>query len=344
MKLGNPDGSGAMPLEIGAKQTPDKDWGGSATYSTYGQRYSGRDVVTVSGWKSIGHDTQLNANYSEGLSDLRKDSKGGFYHSANVGVDTVTSIGTVSVKAGHTEYKPGGDMLPYNIHGNIDRVDIELDMPLSAKTSVLVGGGYISQKTDIRGANLQSSSKFGYASAGVRYTGETGSATAKVIQGLGGSEQSNSVSLNGNFNPNFTAVNVEGRKSVDLGSGFGLDLYGTAQKSSKGTPGAMQFYGGGMDRGRAYHTGNIAAPSGYAGSVALTKKVSDSVSVYAGADGAVVYPDVGARQSQKSVFIGAKGAFADSSLSWDLSVTKAINPIDPRDKGIGLMFYINKQF
>lgn len=345
IKMGQPGPDGSIPLEIAGKEVKDaKKWGGVATFSTYGQRYSGRDVATISGWMNLGGGAQLNGSYSEGLSDLRKDSKGGFYHALNLGIDKVLDIGTLSVKFGHTEYKPGGPMAVYDIRGKVTRLDAELDVPISGNLSALVGGGYVLSSTNIRSAGLTGETAFGYASGGARYQGESFQITGKVIQGLGGSEKFNVSPLSGHFDPNFTAFNIEARKGFDLGSGFSLDFAGSAQKATKGTPGPMQIYGGGVDRGRHFHTGNISAPSGYTGGVTLTKKIGDNWAIYGGADGAVLKPEVGDDLRQKSVFIGVKGAAPEKGFSWDASITKAVNPQSPDNKGYGLMVYLNWQF
>lgn len=345
IKMGQPGADGSIPLEITGKDVKDaKKWGGVATFSTYGQRYSGRDVATISGWMNMGAGMQLNGSYSEGLSDLRKDSKGGYYHAMNLGLDKVLDIGTLSLKFGHTEYKPGGPMAVYDIRGKVTRFDAELDIPISGNLSALVGGGYVLSSTNIRSAGLTGETAFGYASGGARYQGETFQITGKVYQGLGGSEKFNVTPLSGHFDPNFTAFNIEARKGFDLGSGFSLDIAGSAQKATKGTPGPMQIYGGGVDRGRHFHTGNISAPSGYTGGVTLTKKLGDNWAVYAGADGAVLKPEIGDDLRQKSVFIGVKGAAPEKGFSWDASITKAVNPQSEADKGYGVMVYLNWQF
>lgn len=343
IRIGAEEG-GAMPMDIHGKPAGGLGWDGTAVFSTFGQRYSGRDVITLTGARGIGHDTQISLAYTEGLSDLREDSRGGFYRSAMAGADTVLESGILSARASMTRYKPGGDMLPFDIRGAIDRVDLELDRPVSAASSITVGGGYVQSKTNVRAVGMEGDQRFAYGSAGARWSKGDYSASVKAVQGLGGSESYNIAPLGGEFDPTFSAIQAEGRAGFPLSEKLRLDISAAAQAGSEGTPGPMQFYGGGPDRGRAYSTGNIAGPSGAAGSVVLTWQGRERFALYAGADAAIVQPAVGPALREASVFVGAKGSFKNTKMNWDVSLTKAINPVSHDDRGWQAMVYIGWSF
>lgn len=335
---------GAMPMEIRGTPAGGLGWDATAIFSTYGQRYSGRDVATLTAARGVGHDTQISFAYSEGLANLRDESRGGFYHSGMAGADVASESGVLSARASTTRYKHGGDLLPYDIRGAVDRVDLEFDRPLSAAASLTLGGGYVQSKTEIRAAGLEGEQRFAYASAGARWAKGDFSGGAKIVQGLGGSESFNVAPLGGLFDPTFTAIQAEGRYGAALSEKVRVDLFAAAQAGTEGTPGPMQFYGGGPDRGRAYTTGNIAGPSGVAGSAVLTWQARERVALYAGADAAYVAPVAGPDLSQSSVFVGAKGSLKDTKLNWDVSMTKALSPSSKEDAGWQVMVYIGWSF
>lgn len=343
IRVGSPEGE-SMPMEVRGTPAAGLGWDATAIFSTYGQRYSGRDVATLTGARGIGHDTQISLAYTEGFSDLREESRGGFYHSAMLGADTAFESGVLTARASATRYRPGGDSLPFDIRGAIDRIDLEFDRPISAAASLSVGGGFVRSQTQIRAVGLEGEQSFAYASAGARWAKGALAGSVKAIQGLGGSESYNVAPLGGAFDPNFTALQAEGRYAVSLSEKTRLDLFGAAQAGTERTPGPMQFYGGGPDRGRAYSTGNVAGPSGVAGSAVFTWQGKERLALYAGADGAYVQPVIGPDQRQASVFVGAKGSLKDTKLTWDVSLTQAISPSDPEDRGLKVMVYAGWSF
>ncbi|MFP3671021.1 hypothetical protein SB717_38715, partial [Priestia sp. SIMBA_032] len=73
------------PVEFVAKKMDDaKMYGGSALFTTLGQRYSGPDVITLYGYGNLGNGQQLEVSAANGLSDLRNESKNGKFNSASI--------------------------------------------------------------------------------------------------------------------------------------------------------------------------------------------------------------------------------------------------------------------
>jgi hemolysin activation/secretion protein len=57
----------------------------------------------------------------------------------------------------------------------------------------------------------------------------------------------------------------------------------------------------------------------------------------------MIIPALGDSRTVKSGFVGLKGSDRDG-FSWDLTVTKAINPSSEKDKGLGIMVYFSWSF
>jgi hemolysin activation/secretion protein len=340
VRLGNPEGS-EMPLAISASPSSDRRYGGALNFSTYGQRYSGRDVITASGYVNMGSDTQLGVTASKGLSDLRDESKGGSYESLTVEANHATRLGVLTARLNDTRYKSGGALLPYDIHGHSTRIDLELDHPISARSSVLFGLGAASSTTEIRQAGLEGRQSFAYGMVGYRYQNGPATFNARLYQGMGGSESFNKAPLGGEFDPHFTALAVDGRYVWDLGSGWDFALSGAAQIGSRGTPAPMQFYGGGLDRGRAFNTGNVSGHSGYSVAGTVSKDIGRGMRMYGGVDYARVY-QIGGQVDQSSAFIGVRGNLGTQGATLDLSLAKPIKtaPGESSDPRLMLMLTI----
>lgn len=335
---------GAMPFAVSEAATDDRRFGGAINLSTYGQRYSGRDLATLSAYANIGWDSQLTATESVGLPRLRSDSKGGFYRSSTIELSQATEWGVSTLRANSTSYKSGGALLPYDMRGDSTRLDAELSHPLDASSDLLAGVGSSRSTTELRAARLADTQAFRYGMAGYRRQDESSSFGARVYHGLGGSETFNASPLAGAFSPTFTALQIDGRHGFDLGSGWGLDVFGAAQVGSKATPGPMQFYAGGIDRGRAFNTGNIAGPSGIAGSTSLSKSVGAGLLAYAGVDAAKIKQTLGGSVAEASAFVGLRGALGDTGATLDFALAKALKAPKGESRKVGAMLMLSVPF
>lgn len=308
--------------------------------SSYGQRYSGRDVVTTNYSKNLGNDDSIDLSYSKGLSALRSDSKGGDYNSIGVNYKKILPMGILSARANHTRYKSGGEMLAYDMSGSSTRLETDFEQPINKDTSVIYGAGVVHQTTKLKALDMDSSSVFGFGSIGVKYNKDNLYLQSKLIQGLGGTQSYNVAPLGGDFDPRFTALQADAKYTVDINPKTRIELAGAAQAGSKGTPGAMQFYGGGLERGRSYTTGNIAGHSGFSGSATGVYDINEKHSVYAGVDFAKVYQNNGMRDQQSSAFVGLRTK-ASEKMSYDIALTKGLSG---KDRGVGVMFSLTYQF
>ncbi|ABO55042.1 ShlB/FhaC/HecB family hemolysin secretion/activation protein [Burkholderia vietnamiensis] len=305
------DTGDAMPLSIESQPADDqKTYGGALAFSTYGQRYSGRDTLTESGYARITDGVQANVSASQGLPGLPPhgdDSNGGRFYSESAGVRGVTPWGIGSLLYSHTDYRQGGpDFRDFDINGTIDRLDAQFERPLSQGLSVFFGLSAATQRQSIGVAGLDDRQNLLFAQAGINYQGAIGILSGRVMQGLAGSDKYNLAPLSGPFDSHFTAVAIDARKSIALAPRWTLDLSASAQAGSSGTPSVNAFYLGGLDRGRGYTTGNLAGSDGVAASATIGYAVHPLWTLYAGIDGGIVKPaEIGA-QTESSVFVGVK--------------------------------------
>lgn len=324
IKINNGEEAGSpMSVSVRSEAVLERSWGGNLTVSNYGQRYSGRDLATLSGYARLGHETQAQLALTTGLSGAREDSKGGFYRSGSLTLDHVFSMSIGSLRLSDTRYKQGGALRAYDQRGRIQRFDLELKVPLSAASTATYGGGFIRQETAFGAAGLTERASLSFVSVGYAYAAGPLSWNAKLTQGLSSSRSFNVAPLTGEMAPRFTALPVEARYGFDLDGGWALDLSGSAQIGSKGTPSSMQFYAGGPDRGRAFNTGNIAGPAGAAASAMMSKGLDNGFTIYAGLDAARVKQVVGPTLSQSSMFAGLTGGLG-ARARFDIGLAKPI--------------------
>ncbi len=303
------DGANApMPLYIASDTAKDaKIYGASATFSTYGQRYSGKNVGTLSGYGSPIDALQLDASVSKAAAGLSDDSRGGNFDDVSVGARYVSSQGVASLRFTQTYYKQGGELFtPFGVGGNISRVDAQWEKYLNSRLSIVADISALTQNQFIDVAGLTDRQNLLFGQFGFNYQEPGLGAQVRVLQGLAGGDNYNLAPLAGPFNPNFTALTVDGQKTFYLNEKLSIDLTADGQVGSNGTPSSVLFYGGGLGRGRAYTTGNIAGPSGFGASASLNYLVHPLAALYAGVDGAVVKPAGTTAQSESSVFAGVR--------------------------------------
>ena len=311
-----PAAGAAMPLAVTSAPSADAPCSGSALFSTYGQRYSGRNIVSLSGGCRIGYETSIQANASYGLASISEDSRGGHYRSLGLEVEHVFPWAISTTRYSETDYLQGGSLLAFGQGGHIKNFTQEFAKPLSGSSTLLYGFGVNEQTSRFQSVGFEDTTRFTNAMLGFSWRKEAGQANIKLYQGLGGSRSFNAIPLSGDVDPKFTAVTVDGKSIYRLDRNATAEFTVAAQIGSKGAPSSMQFYGGGLDRGRAFIPGNIAGPSGIAGSAALVYPLNKTISGYIGIDGAVVSQNVGSNQSESSAYIGARGQVANS-VSFD---------------------------
>lgn len=317
VNLGQAPAAGApMPLAVSAAPSTDTPCSGSALFSTYGQRYSGRNIVSLSGGCRVGYETSIQASASYGLANMSEDSRGGHYQSLGLEVEHVFPWAISTTRYSETDYLQGGSLLAFGQGGHIKNFTQEFAKPLSANSTLLYGLGFNEQTSRFESVGFEDTTRFTNAMLGFSWRKDTSQANIKLYQGLGGSRSFNVIPLSGDVDSKFTALAIDGKGIYRLGRDATAEFTGAAQLATKGTPSSMQFYGGGLDRGRAFVPGNIAGPSGLAGSASLVYPLNSTVSGYVGVDGAVASQNVGHSQSESSAYIGARGQVANS-VSFD---------------------------
>ncbi|PRZ56385.1 hemolysin activation/secretion protein [Paraburkholderia fungorum] len=336
-----------MPLSIqSTRATDSKTYGGALAFSTYGQRYSGKNVFTASAYASPADAVQVDVSASKAATGLSDDSRGGNFDNVSVGSRYITPQGVASLRFTQTYYKQGGELFtPFGVGGNIARVDGQWEKYLNSRLSLVGGVSLVTQKQFIDAAGLTDRQNLAFAQFGVNYQEPGLAASVRVLQGLAGSDNYNYAPLAGLFNPHFTALTFDGQKSIPLREKWWVDLTMKAQVGSRDTPSVAGIYGGGPGGGRYYTTGNIAGPDGLAGSSTLNYAVSPLATLYAGVDGAVIKPAVGDTQTQASVFAGVKTGHAipiahtKVSFAGDLGLSVGAKAPQGEKRGVAVGFF-----
>lgn len=296
--------------------------------TSFGPRYSGADVLTLSGYAALGNGWTADAGITTALSDLRDDSKGGRYLGLNGSVSKATLYGLFSVRGSYSDFKVGGPNRDLGQTGEVAKVDAEWSYALTPNFTPYLGLGFTHQVSAIGAAGWDDTVKSTAAKAGLRaqkvftMTHGMGSVSADLglEHGLALSRTTNAPGpLLGDIDKNYRAVSLDASVQLPVSAGGAVvSLSGGSQHASDGTPSGAQFYAGGPSRGVAYHAGVYAAPSGYYAAVQYTTGklddhlglTSDStihdVKAFVGLDGAVVRPSNGGHLTAKSAQVGVR--------------------------------------
>lgn len=347
------DAGSAMPLAIasqpaGQGQGSSKTWGAGLTVSDYGARYSSPDTITESVYGRIADGVQADASASQGLPGLPPhgdDSQGGHFFSESAGVRAVTPIGEASIRYSHTDYRQGGpDFGPFDVNGTIDRLDAQVSRPLSSTLTANVGLVGLSQRQSIGVADLNDRQNLVFMQAGVDYNGAIGSASARVMQGLAGSDNYNYAPLSGPFNANFTAFALDLNKSIPLATRSSLSLGARGQVGSSGTPSAVQFY----SQNIGFDVGNLAGPDGAELSARVNYAATPRWTLYVGLDATAIKPVSLSTQTESSVVFGARTAipyhYGPSAWTADVGFAQPTHAPEGTSRSPMLRFLLSTQF
>lgn len=312
------EGAGTMPLDVDSAPSTDPRCSGSGSFSSYGQRYSGRDIVSVSVGCRVGYETSVQINASRGLSNWTKDSRGGHYNSYGVEVEHVFPWSISTTRYSETDYLTGGPLLALGQGGHVRSLSQEFAKPLSVSGTLIYSLGWTEQTSSFSSVGLDDKTSYYTGMIGYSWRKDASQANVKLQQGLTGRRSFNVTPLSGLFDPHFTALSVDARTAYKMFERWSAEFYGAAQVSSKGAPAAVQFYAGGLDRGRAFTPGNIAGPSGLAGSAAIVHSVTEAMSAYGGIDGGVSTQVVGRHLRESSAFVGTRGQMG-KAIAFDIA-------------------------
>lgn len=302
---------GVIPLTTVA--TPMSDFqktGGSWVFNTYGQRYSGPDVLTGYGFYRPGEGQQIEASYSHGF-QWRPTAEGGKFENLTLGYKKATSIGVLSANYAHTEYRVGGEMKDLDLTGKIDSLSFKDEYLISKN---LIGFGGLTFKNNhqrLGVVNVEETQTYQFMTLGATYVGGKGklnyNITGELSQGLGGTDKYDPVRIMGSYDPHFTTAKVDLNANYKFDNGMSLSSKFGVQAGSKDTPSAESFFLGGPDRGRAYTTGFASMPEGFYMSNQLNFKPIDKEGKwmpYVGHDYGTGTMATGVKVSAQSVFGG----------------------------------------
>lgn len=325
------DGSVLVVLDGKPNDTSGRSLAVSTT--SFGPRYSGSDVLVLSGAVAKGNGVALDASATVGLADLRADSKGGNYLGLAAGASKATEYGLFSLHGSYSRFKVGGPNVDLDQTGEVVKGEAEWSYALNANITPFVGAAVTRQTSRIGAADWSDTVTSTALKAGVR-----GQKTFGMKHGLGvlsgdiGLEQGLTASrrldapgyLLGDINPRYRALSGNADLSIPVSeAGARLSFSGGAQRASAGTPSGSQFYAGGPGRGVSYHTGVYAAPSGVYGSVQWTSAALDqhlgftrpkgvhNVQAFVGMDAAKVRPVGASSLTAKSVHVGVRFQVSD---------------------------------
>lgn len=323
------DASGVVEVATSTSPAPDaRLYGGSVVYSSLGQRYSGADVGTVYGYWNPGNGQQLDASVSHGFSGWRDDSEGGRFENANLGYRKASRYGLTWLQYQFVDYKTGGQIAPLDLHGSVERLQLQQSYPIDRRTSLIGRVAYTRNKQQLGALRWDDRQAYGSAFAGLTHQRQFVSLDVGIEQGLGGSQTYSTVPLLGQFSSRYTAIVANVAGVLPLGkSGWSVSAKAGFQTGSNGTPSNSQFFLGGPDRGQSYNTGYAATPQGYYGSLSINAKTWQGVQGYAGVDGARGKPVIGQDREAKSAFIGARFQIA-KGISGDMAFSRTLGRND----------------
>lgn len=323
------DASGAVEVATSSTKDPDaRQYGGSVVYSSLGQRYSGADVGTVYGYVNPGHGQQFDASVSHGFSSLRDDSENGRFENANLGYRIASPFGLTSLQYQFVDYKTGGQIAPLDLHGSVDRVQLQQLYPVDRFTSLVGRLAYTRNKQTLGVLSWNDQQSYTSAFAGFSHQRQFLSFDVGIEQGISGYQHYNVTPLMGRMDSHYSAFIFNMAGLIPLGSsGWTISAKGGFQSGDDGTPSNSQFYLGGPDRGQSYNTGYAAVPEGYFASLSVNTKAWQGVQGYAGVDGSKGHPVTGADRKASSAFIGARFQIA-KRYSGDVAFARTIGSND----------------
>lgn len=326
IQIGQVDQDGGVDVVLGGKPNEGSGRNAMLSATSYGPRYSGSDVLILSGSSAMGNGVAVDASATVGLPDLRKDSRGGHYVGLSAGVSKATEYGVFSLRGSHSRFKVGGPNVDLDQTGDVTKGEAEWSYAVNANITPFVGLAVTHQVSRIGAVDWSDTVTSTALKAGVRgqKTFGTGyglgqlTGDVTVEQGLTASRRLKAPgNLLGDVNPHYSVVSGNMDLSLPVSQeGATLSFSGGVQRATEGTPSGSQFYAGGPGRGASYHSGVYAGPNGFYGGVQWTSAVLDrhlsftdasgvhDVKAYVGVNGAQVRSPGSKPLTAKSLQLG----------------------------------------
>jgi hemolysin activation/secretion protein len=250
-----------------------KPYAAAVSYSTLGQDASARDLVSASGGMHVGGGVRVDGAITKGLSSLRKESKGGNYHSAFVNAKKATPYGEFNASVSDSHNEIGGKdatRYDYELAGDTRRYSVGHRYVVQGKGTLVNSLNWVKREQNFGLFNLTEEQD--YKSWNSRYYGSFGGHqfNASLTQGLGGKRDFNLIPLMGEFNPNFHTVQLGYATSgifpvKSLGYGVSASVF----SGSKDLPSSERMSLGGPGRGSSHNNGAVSGHKGYFGEARL---------------------------------------------------------------------------
>jgi hemolysin activation/secretion protein len=250
-----------------------KPYAATVSYSTLGQDASARDLVSASGGMHVGGGVRVDGAITKGLSSLRKESKGGNYHSAFVNAKKATPYGEFNASVSDSHNEIGGKdatRYDYELAGDTRRYSVGHRYVVQGKGTLVNSLNWVKREQNFGLFNLTEEQD--YKSWNGRFYGSFGSHqfNASLTQGLGGKRDFNLIPLMGEFNPNFHTVQLGYATSGifpvrSLGYGVSASVF----SGSKDMPSSERMSLGGPGRGSSHNNGVVSGHKGYFGEARL---------------------------------------------------------------------------
>lgn len=312
-------------LDASGQPNNSNKWGGSASYSNLGQRYSSADVINGYAFVNAGHGVRLDAGYTLGLPNVRDDSKGGAYRSVNAKISQSSFIGTFAGSVQDTHYKTGGDSLWLGQNGDITITALSHEYQLTTDLSLKNSLNHVDQDLYLDAIGIEDHQKYNSWLTTLGYKSPKNWGVSGTFEkGISGSNDYDLIPVFSSFNPHFSRFELEAWQKLDLKNDWQLVNSLGFQTASENTPSAAQWIIGGMERGRSYNAGFISGADGaFASTTLYAPSIKNMVRPYFGLDAAFVQPNSGGREDAKSAFVGAK-AQAGKHVFADLSYARGL--------------------
>ncbi len=316
IQIGDSQGGPSVPVAANRQPLDDAErWGGSLGYSSWGSRYSGPDVFTLSGRGLLGSGVVATGSYSY-APDWRTEAEGGQYQAGQLALTHFGRWGATRVSVSANDYLYGGDYQPLEYGGNL--LDASLYHSYRATAALTLGGGlrYVRDSVEFGLVGATDETRFVSALADVSYAADGFFGGLSLERGLWSDREVSFFPLAISGETHFTVATLDvGYRTP--GTGWALDVRGGGQLA-EGAHSANLMAIGGPGRGQSYASGFAVVEDGAYGSVAVRSPALAGFVGFAGVDGSRGSTVRDDSVSASSAFIGI-----DHDSEW-LTLTAAV--------------------
>lgn len=348
VNISNVNDKNEVNIDLNSYDTsPLPETGFSISATSFGPRYSASNVLTASAYANLGEGVGVEGSTTLGLSDLRKESKGGLYHGFNGGFKYANHLGMFSLRMSDARYEVGGENAYLNYHGVVDKYELEYYTPLRNGFGFKSVLSHNRNRTYFGLLDMNDIQTYNNWINTIEYqksfnNGVSLSSDVTQEMGLNGKRTFNMYELLGDYKSNYKTTSGNFALNYAFNSGWRVTAKTGGQHSSYGTPSNSQFFIGGVDRGSSFTTGSFSGYNGSYRSVSLY-----TPDLYGSFQPSITYDDGKVKQATgdykrlSSMSLGV--AFNVVGVAGNVSVSKAIyDPTHKDEKKVN--FFIIKSF